>query len=54
MLRGIDFYFLVKRMRDYQKIFFKTRDRRVMYRCIELEKQVDNAIEAYINGDVVS
>ena len=34
-------------MRDYQKIFFKTRDRRVMYRCIELEKQVDNAIEAF-------
>ena len=54
MSRDIDFYFLVKRMRDCQKIFFKTRDRSMIYRCMELEKQVDKAIEAYMNGDVVS
>ncbi|MBQ8693152.1 MAG: hypothetical protein IJ520_08415 [Synergistaceae bacterium] len=46
----IDFYFFVKKMRDYQKAYLKTLDRRLMYRRIELEKQVDAAIKRYLEG----
>ena len=47
----IDFYFLVKKMRSYQKACFKTRDRRLMYKRIELEKQVDTAIKRYLEEE---
>ena len=46
----IDFYFLVKKMRSYQKACFKTQDKRLMHKRIELEKQVDIAIERYLEG----
>ena len=38
-------------MRDYQKAYFKTRDKALMYKSIELEEQVDKAINDYMNGD---
>ena len=50
VMADVDFYFLVKKMRSYQKAYFKTRDRRLMYRRIELEKQVDTAIKRYLEG----
>ena len=50
MQPDIDFYFLVKKMRGYQKAYFKTRDRRLMYKSIELEQQVDTAIKRYLEG----
>ena len=50
MQPDIDFYFLVKKMRGYQKAYFKTRDRRLMYKSIELEQQVDAAIKRYLEG----
>ena len=49
----IDFYFLVKKMRDYQKAYFKTRDRRLMHKSVELEKQVDTAIKRYLEGEKI-
>ncbi len=50
-MKQIDFYFLVKKMRDYQKAYFETRDKALMYKSIELEEQVDKAINDYMNGD---
>ena len=50
-MKQIDFYFLVKKMRDYQKAYFETRDRRFMHRAIELEEQVDKAIDGYMKGE---
>ena len=49
-MHDVDFYFLVKKMRGYQKAYFKTRDRRLMYKSIELEQQVDKAIQRYLEG----
>ena len=52
LIPDVDFYFLVKKMRSYQKAYFKTRDRRLMYKRIELEKQVDIAIKRYLEGGI--
>ncbi|MBR1603778.1 MAG: hypothetical protein IJ667_10110 [Synergistaceae bacterium] len=49
----IDFYFLVKKMRGYQKAYLKTRDRRLMHKRIELERQVDAAIRKYLEGEKI-
>ena len=49
-MHDVDFYFLVKKMRSYQKAYRKTRDRRLMYKSFELEKQVDTAIKRYLEG----
>ncbi|MBQ6908557.1 MAG: hypothetical protein IJP88_12140 [Synergistaceae bacterium] len=45
------FIFSLRKMRDYQKAYFKTRDKALMYKSIELEEQVDKAINDYMNGD---
>lgn len=50
MSHEADFYFLVQKMREYQKAYFKTRDKAVLIRSKELEKQVDEAISRWING----
>lgn len=41
------FISLVKRMRDAQKEYFRTRDRRVMQHSICLEGAVDKCIQDY-------
>jgi len=51
-MKQIDFYFLVKKMRDYQKAYFETRDKTLMYKSIELEKQVNKTIDEYMNGEI--
>ena len=51
-MKRIDFYFLVKKMRDYQKAYFETRDKALMYKSIELEEQVDKAVDEYMNGEI--
>lgn len=41
------FYDTVKRMREAQKDYFKTRDRRIMTRAIMLEGVVDEMIKEH-------
>lgn len=38
-------YDLVYAMRTFQQLYFKTRDKNVMMRSIEVEKQVDELLE---------
>ena len=51
-MKQIDFSFLVRKMRDYQKAYFETHDKALMYKSIELEGQVDKAIDGYIKGEI--
>lgn len=40
-----DFFFLVKEMREQQKLYFQTRDNKVKEKAIDLEKKVDSEID---------
>ncbi len=40
-----DFFFLVKEMREQQKLYFQTRDNKIKDKAIELEKKVDAEID---------
>ena len=40
---------LVRRMREAQKEYFRTRDRKVMLHAMMLENTVDNVISEHIN-----
>lgn len=42
------FFEIVRRMREAQKDYFKTRDRRIMMRSINLESVVDSMIDEHI------
>lgn len=40
-----DFFFLVKAMREQQRLYFQTRDNKIKDKAIELEKKVDSEID---------
>lgn len=40
-----DFFFLVKEMREQQRLYFQTRDNKIKDKAIELEKKVDSEID---------
>lgn len=44
-----EFAKLVKEMRDAQKMYFKTRDSKVLSESKRLEKEVDNAVDLLLN-----
>lgn len=44
-----EFAKLVKEMRDNQKMYFKTRDSRVLSESKRLEKEVDKALDSILN-----
>lgn len=49
-----EFYKLVKELREHQTKYFKTRDRRVLNACKDIEKDVDKAVRDYFEGDLFS
>ena len=44
-----EFAKLVKKMRDAQKMYFKTRDSKVLSESKRLEKEVDKAVDLLLN-----
>jgi hypothetical protein len=46
------FYKLVKELREHQVKYFKTRDRRVLSACKDIEKDVDKAVRDYFGSDL--
>lgn len=38
----------VKRMRDFQGLYFKTRAREVLYKCKRYEREVDDLIRKHL------
>ena len=48
-----EFYNLVRQMRNAQKEYFRTRDKRILTCSKELERRVDNAITEYYEPKIL-
>ena len=48
----LEFVLLVKRMRECQKEYFRTRDKDVLQESKSLEKKVDSCIDRKLNGSL--
>lgn len=51
-MSNLDFVMLVKKMRDCQKEYFRTRDKEVLQESKNLEKKVDSCIARMLNGSL--